>query len=49
MSLAFINPFTYLIANVIQYYFYLYISILIFLYYDKKYNTEEITVKNEEE
>lgn len=37
-TFAMFNPLFYLIVNVLMYYFMLYISILIFLYYDNKYS-----------
>ena len=41
ISFSTLNLVTYFIGNFALYYFYLYITILIFVYYGKKYNTEE--------
>ena len=41
LSFSYSNLALYFVSNFVLYYFYLYMTILVFLYYDKKYNVTE--------
>jgi len=40
-TFSLINPFIYILISVLMYYYTVYSAILIFMYYDKKYNNEQ--------
>jgi hypothetical protein len=40
-TFAVINPVFYILVSILMYYFIVYLTVLIFLYYDKKYSTTE--------